>query len=609
MKSSINVSAVALCAFAGIAAAQPANDLCANAQEITGAGVIQGRTTAATNDGTTQFCGAATSPDVWYSYTATAANAGQSIILDTCASTSGLDTVITAFTGSCSGPQLSCNDNSTGCGTGTQSRLTIPLTVGQTYIIRVAGKNGTTGAFVLTVGITVPPPGPNSGPDIIVGDVSDAASYGAVGSISAYAYGTTSCNAGDANVDWIANNNRHPVIGQNLYRLKDGRFEMIGASWLKHGFTALTQNLCSTCSGQGGVVLGVGCSDPYVASLNGDQSRLGPRSHVNATTGHYPYPFTTPGAGYMVPPAAAAVIGRRLQVQTADVAAAQNAGARYFAECQYITSDEARFVAPSTGQARNGLNNLSWRETRFTGAANTASMVGSTVRQQSALMAWRVVDPTVTVQSFDYVDPITVNSVLINFVARYYVATKVTDNGNGTWTYRYVVENLNSDRNAGAFSLPTVRATTTDTYYRGVTYHSGESVDMNAPWVFNSGSGINWATPQTFAQNPNSSAIRWSTASTFEVTTNTAPTTGNATLSFFKPAAGQPDTLTLAGLTIPSDGACPSDFNDDGIVDFFDYLDFVAAFSSGDMSADFNGNATLDFFDYLDYVEAFSTGC
>ena len=74
-------------------------------------------------------------------------------------------------------------------------------------------------------------------------------------------------------------------------------------------------------------------------------------------------------------------------------------------------------------------------------------------------MAWRMVDPTVNVQSFDYVDPIVFNSVLINFVARYWVATKVTDNGNGTWTYRYVIENVNSDRSAGRFTLPTARAT------------------------------------------------------------------------------------------------------------------------------------------------------
>ncbi len=56
-------------------------------------------------------------------------------------------------------------------------------------------------------------------------------------------------------------------------------------------------------------------------------------------------------------------------------------------------------------------------------------------------------------------------------------------------------------------------------------------------------------------------------------------------------------------------GDCAADFSADGIVDFFDYLDFVDAFSSNSPSADFNGDSLIDFFDYLDFVDAFSTGC
>ena len=54
---------------------------------------------------------------------------------------------------------------------------------------------------------------------------------------------------------------------------------------------------------------------------------------------------------------------------------------------------------------------------------------------------------------------------------------------------------------------------------------------------------------------------------------------------------------------------CPSDFNRDDAIDFFDYLDFVDAFSVGDLNADFNNDYELDFFDYLDFVDAFSSGC
>lgn len=54
---------------------------------------------------------------------------------------------------------------------------------------------------------------------------------------------------------------------------------------------------------------------------------------------------------------------------------------------------------------------------------------------------------------------------------------------------------------------------------------------------------------------------------------------------------------------------CPSDFNADDGVDFFDYLDFVDAFSMGDDIADFNNDGTLDFVDYLDFAMQFSSGC
>lgn len=54
---------------------------------------------------------------------------------------------------------------------------------------------------------------------------------------------------------------------------------------------------------------------------------------------------------------------------------------------------------------------------------------------------------------------------------------------------------------------------------------------------------------------------------------------------------------------------CEADFNGDTSLDFFDYLDFVAAFSSGNATADFNNDTTIDFFDYLDFVAAFSSGC
>ncbi len=54
---------------------------------------------------------------------------------------------------------------------------------------------------------------------------------------------------------------------------------------------------------------------------------------------------------------------------------------------------------------------------------------------------------------------------------------------------------------------------------------------------------------------------------------------------------------------------CPTDINLDHVVDFFDYLDFVEAFSAQSFEGDFNRDGVIDFFDYLDFVQSFSAGC
>jgi len=105
---------------------------------------------------------------------------------------------------------------------------------------------------------------PGEAPDVIVGDLHQVSSYGNVGDIYAYSVGTVSCNIGSCWLDWISETNEHPVIAQNMYRIKDGRFTQIGQSWLKHGFFALSQELCNSgCINGGGSHLGVNCSDPY----------------------------------------------------------------------------------------------------------------------------------------------------------------------------------------------------------------------------------------------------------------------------------------------------------------------------------------------------------
>lgn len=185
--------------------------------------------------------------------------------------------------------------------------------------------------------------GTPNGPDVIVSNLDGLQLYGIEGDMSCYAMTTVSCNLGEADAEWFAFTNHHPVIAQNMYRLKNGRFEQIGLAWLKHGFCAADScfNACgSPCEPNGSCdFLGTHATDTYDAFLNADQTNLGPRSEVNAWTGFYPYPPLIPNWGQT-----GNEVYKRLQVHTVDVNPALNA-----ARCTSAkASTSARMNNPST---------------------------------------------------------------------------------------------------------------------------------------------------------------------------------------------------------------------------------------------------------------------
>ena len=357
------------------------------------------------------------------------------------------------------------------------------------------------------------------GPDVVVFDLFDTARWDNLGATTPYAVGTESCNRGDEPVAWISGNSEHPVIAQNLYRLKDGRLEHLGQSWLKHGFVSINGNACDTCVSppNGGAQLGIGCSDPYWASLNGSQSRLGPRSEVNAFTGEYPMPHSEPDGG------AYNSLSGRLLVPTDDVTLAMNPDAVYFVEGQYVTLDDAG--------ADNSLNNASYRKVNLESNLDLTP-VGSTVESVPAIFAWNAEDPTVTVRKVE-----------VPGEGSFYLAYKASDNGNGTWRYEYALFNLNSHRSAGSFAVPIEADTVvTNAGFHDVDSHSGEPYDLT-DWAITVDNGAGWVSWSTddFATNPNANALRWGTMYNFWFDADTAPQTGGAPIGLFRP--GSPSSI------------------------------------------------------------------
>ena len=373
---------------------------------------------------------------------------------------------------------------------------------------------------------------PVSGADVIVGEIPASTTYSATGGMSAYSLGTTSCNVGDQELLWFQNTNQHPVIGQNIYRMENGRFEQVGLGWLKHGFFALQQNLCCDCnaSSSGGTRLGVGCSDPYSSGLNGSQGGLGPRSQVNAFTGAFPYPFQAQGQ-------TGDSVFKRIQVLTDDVDPALHPTAQYLGEAQYVTPDDSA--------AGNGANSVSYcllsRPGTTSGGSFRLNVVnGSTVRELGAIRGWQALDPSVVIKD-----------IFVPGEGMFVAGSNVIDNGDGTWRYEYAVFNNNSDLSGQSFTVPLGSdVNTVDVGMSFPLYHSGEPY-TNQPWTSSVGpAGVTWST-ETFAQNTNANALRWGTTYSFWFSCDAPPVTGNATLGLFKP--GNPGDQSVALIT-PGDG-------------------------------------------------------
>ncbi len=389
---------------------------------------------------------------------------------------------------------------------------------------------------------------------IIGGDNgADFKEYTTSGGISGYAMGTTAQNSGDVLLSWRNDGefaDQHPVIAQNLYRLRDGRFEQIGMSWLKHGFCASDLTSCGACTPENTCNwLGLGCADTYTAAINGDFTGfLGPRSEVNPVTGAFVVPHSMPDGANP----------GRLQVAIADVAPAQNPGAVYFEEAQYITPDDA-------GTATAG-NNSSWRQVvvgNLAGGVWNLSFTGPTITEEPAISAWREVDPEVMLENAD-----------VPGDGRFILATRVTENGDSSWHYEYALLNMNSHRAARSFSVPLgAGAATWDMGFHDVFYHSGEVYD-GTDWLSSAGGGsLTWATVGWDPAADTDNALRWSTLYGFRFDSDGPPGAASATIGLYRP--GAPAEVTVA--TLAPGAPCPWDLDGDGQVAITDLLEVLAA--------------------------------
>jgi hypothetical protein len=413
------------------------------------------------------------------------------------------------------------------------------------------------------------------GADVILGDVQSISNHGLVGGVYGYTLGSHTCNIGTANLTWA--NNGTPGFAMNAYRLHNGRLVQIGLSFVKLACCAAasTSSICGgTCNGVAGSQLGVNCLDVYSSGWNAGQGRLAARSTINAWTGQF--------SAYNA--ASGNEVFKRIQVPATQIGTTLFPNAQYFVEGVYVATDDA------AGGMRN--NNATWKRVNVAAGTNAMSLTGSPSVGNPAIKTWRLhglganqVDTRVEDVVFD-----------VPGEGRFHVAHKVTDNGNGTWTYDYAIFNLSSDRSAGSITIPVpASVNVSSTGFHAPLYHSGEVYDNNA-WVYERGANtVTFRTDQTFAQNPNANAIRWGTMYNFWFVADQPPQNVDITMGLFKPHT--PQSVTFAGRA-PIGAACNPDFNGDGNVDQDD-IDCLSQAVAGNSSCttsdpDFNGDGNVD---------------
>ena len=561
------------------------------------------------------------SNDAWLYWVAPT---GGAVTFTTCDPNS-YDTSMVLYEGSCEN-QVACNgdgDEDAACQNWHSEIVDYAVTAGETYYIRMGGWEAATGTGTLTItliggdvigaccmgdgscmdstvnqcqnadgvwsstelcaAINCPASYCNSsiGADIMVGDLHEIEKYGIVGDITAYSIGTHVVNVGDEEMPWVALTNQHPVIGQQMYKMTSTRFEQIGISWVKHGFGSLAWDLfyCGCVDPGNPEVIGVGCSDPYTAGLNGDQAGwrgiggLGPRSDVNAALGIFDYPYETQGQY-------GDAIYKRLQVKTSDVDPSLNPEAQYFVEGQYVT--------PHDAQAGNGANSVAYRPVEPTTFNNgwNLQFTGDTVPGLPAIYAWKAAFPDVELS----ISTIPFDGTMI-------LAARVTEIADG-WHYEYALHNINSDLSARSFFLEHAGTPASNVYFHKVDSHSGEPYS-NDPWEFQLDSSGLLVYTDSFLENANANALRWGTMLNIAFDSALPPISGTAIVGLFKPAFEE---TILVDTIVPSSKVitCNADINEDGMINVIDLLAVIDQWGSCQgCTADINGDDVVNVTDLL----------
>jgi hypothetical protein len=375
--------------------------------------------------------------------------------------------------------------------------------------------------------------------DVMLAELWDLEQQGHVGTYpngkAGLAAATTSCNVGDVDVPWLEPmDEEHPFIGLAMFREENGRLEQIGKNWIKHGFFALNDSQCETCSDpSGGGELNVGCSDTYAAEDNGNRYFLGPREEVNPHTGAW-----TACGSYFDEPVipdgdcersyfggAPDGVDRRLEVKDADL---DHPGAFYYYEGMYIVAEDDDIS-----------NQIGWREIEEMVFSGGTWLFTTWIEDPGSPLEPNPGPVVETWGDLQTVEPVASDDGLA------ILAVKATDLGGGTWHYDYALYNRTSARGIRSLFVPTPGVVATNATFRDIDDDAGNDWDIVVD-----GSGVNWSTDQ-WSVDPAANALEYQTLYNFRFDAAAAPGDVNATAGIFRPGTGSSFVLATRGPSSP----------------------------------------------------------
>lgn len=350
-------------------------------------------------------------------------------------------------------------------------------------------------------------------------------------------------NLGTANVPWFAKFNtgnatwrdQHPFLVWQMARSKDGVFEPLGRSDLKHAFLTLNTG-CSAGACTTSDTLGIGCADVYGTSTNNSVGSLAPRSEVSAFTGIWAHCFGTAshfdtngdctqdfsGSGENS-------FTHGLKAAEADL---QVAGATYYVEAFYIVRNDS-----------NIFNSMGYRQVAPAKPASTWSFptVGA-YATGPAINAW--VNPTTPGADAD-------NKTLDTGEGRVQLAVRVTPvaGSPGKFRYAYALQNHDFDRRIKSFRVPFPTAGLT---LENMVFADGDGFAANNWTAAVDAGGITWTAP---AATTPPAELDYASFFAFRFDADQGGSAAQAALGVFE--AGAPTELTIQTMA-PASGVVPA---------------------------------------------------